>query len=72
MIISQRNNEFTFNYRKVDIMTQSFVPVGGENYIHKCPVIQIHISHPWEMLGFTVKPTWWESEYGAGSHTVII
>ena len=21
-------------------------------------------THPWEMLGFSIKPTWWESEYG--------
>ena len=28
-----RNNEFTFNYPKVDIITQNFVRVGGENYI---------------------------------------
>ena len=27
----------------------------------------IHI--PWEMLGFTVKLTWWETNYGSRSHT---
>ena len=24
---------------------------------------------PWELLGFTVKPTWWDIEYGAGPYT---
>ena len=26
-------------------------------------------SHPWEMLGFSEKPSWWESEYGAAPYT---
>lgn len=24
---------------------------------------------PWEMLGFSIKPTWWEQVYGAGPYT---
>jgi hypothetical protein len=24
---------------------------------------------PWEIQGFTIKPTWWESEYGAAPYT---
>jgi len=24
---------------------------------------------PWEMLGFTIKPIWWETEYGPGPYT---
>lgn len=26
-------------------------------------------SHPWEMLGFSIKPTWWEDEYGPAPYT---
>ena len=26
-------------------------------------------THPWEMLGFTVKPTWWETNYGPAPYT---
>jgi hypothetical protein len=26
-------------------------------------------SHPWEMLGFTDKPVWWDIEYGAAPYT---
>jgi hypothetical protein len=25
-------------------------------------------SHPWEMLGYSIRPTWWESTYGAGPY----
>jgi hypothetical protein len=28
-------------------------------------------THPWEMLGFTIKPSWWNSEYGAGPYTSL-
>lgn len=26
-------------------------------------------THPWEMLGYSVKPTWWETQYGAAPYT---
>jgi len=26
-------------------------------------------SHPWEMLGFTIKPSWWETTYGPAPYT---
>ena len=26
-------------------------------------------THPWEMLGFSEKPTWWENEYGPAPYT---
>jgi hypothetical protein len=26
-------------------------------------------SHPWEMLGFTIKPKWWDSMYGSAPYT---
>ena len=26
-------------------------------------------THPWEMLGFTIKPKWWEEQYGAAPYT---
>jgi hypothetical protein len=28
-------------------------------------------THPWEMLGFTIKPSWWNSKYGAGPYTSL-
>ena len=26
-------------------------------------------THPWEMLGFTIKPEWWEDQYGEAPYT---
>jgi hypothetical protein len=26
-------------------------------------------THPWEMLGYSVKPTWWDTTYGAAPYT---
>lgn len=26
-------------------------------------------SHPWEMLGFSIKPSWWDNEYGQAPYT---
>lgn len=26
-------------------------------------------THPWEMLGFTIKPNWWDDEYGIAPYT---
>jgi len=26
-------------------------------------------THPWEMLGFTIKPTWWDTQYGPYPYT---
>ncbi len=26
-------------------------------------------SHPWEMLGFTIKPVWWDDQYGEAPYT---
>ena len=26
-------------------------------------------THPWEMLGFSIKPTWWDAEYGVAPYT---
>ena len=26
-------------------------------------------THPWEMIGYSVKPTWWEDIYGPAPYT---
>ena len=28
-------------------------------------------THPWEMLGFSIKPTWWNDVYGSDPIQVI-
>jgi len=63
-------NSFTYTYSKMND------PLGSQNLLgwwrgiykwfydtdrpHTCP---------WEMLGFSEKPTWWESEYGSAPYT---
>ena len=65
-----RENPFTFNYR-----AQTSV-VDGKNlpgfwrgvYIEAFDTDRPH-SHPWEMLGFTIKPIWWDQTYGPAPYT---
>lgn len=63
------NNSFTFNYKNsVDIFGN---PVSGfwrKIFKDFYDTDRPH-SHPWEMLGFTIKPTWWESVYGPAPYT---
>ena len=64
------NEPFTYNYSN---MTS---PNGQDNlpgwwrgvYKHFYDTDRPH-THPWEMLGFTIKPTWWEDEYGPAPYT---
>ena len=65
------NNEFTYNYsnsgNKIDQepiqqgawrgVYQYFYDTSEPNY------------YPWEMLGLSVKPSWWESRYGPAPYT---
>jgi hypothetical protein len=52
--IIDRNSFITGSWRKV--------------YKHYYDTDRPH-SHPWEMLGFYKKPTWWEAEYGPAPYT---
>lgn len=66
-----RNNEFTYNY------------TNAQNKLDGSPIAQGYWrglyqylydtttpdSTPWEMLGFTNKPTWWEERYGPAPYT---
>lgn len=64
------NNQFTFNY------SQSTSRVDGRllpgfwrgAYIEVFDTDRPH-THPWEMIGFTVKPKWWDEQYGASPYT---
>jgi len=64
-----RNNPFTFNYK-------SFVDPSGEQLLGFWRGIYKYFydtdrphTHPWEMLGFSIKPTWWETTYGPAPYT---
>lgn len=63
-------NSFTYTYSKMSDPTQTRSLPGWWRGVyqwfydtdrpHRCP---------WEMLGFSEKPDWWEAEYGAAPYT---
>ena len=64
-----RLNPFTFNYR------ENITPDGADSpafwrgiYKWTLDTDRPH-SHPWECLGFSIKPTWWEAVYGPAPYT---
>lgn len=65
-----RNNKFTWNYNEMnDKITSELLPGGWRGiYKHYYDTDRPHTS-PWEMLGFTIKPSWWESLYGPAPYT---
>jgi hypothetical protein len=64
------NNGFTYNY-KGSVDTVFGQPVSGSwrniyNYFYDTDRPN---THPWEMLGYSVEPTWWSTHYGVGPFT---
>lgn len=66
----ERGNEFTWNYNKMaDKLSGEILPGGWRQiYKHYYDTDRPH-THPWEMLGIDIKPTWWESQYGPAPYT---
>jgi len=64
-----QNNGFTFNYSYLS--NKNNVPLKGswrKVYKDYLDTDRPH-THPWEMLGFPIKPTWWETVYGPAPYT---
>ena len=62
-------NPFTWNYSSCVDKDQQSVPGHWRGmYFHFFDTDRPHIA-PWEMLGFSQKPSWWDSEYGAAPYT---
>ena len=63
-------NSFTFNHTgTIDTLTKS--PLNGYwrgIYEYYFDTDRPH-THPWEMLGFSEKPVWWEKVYGVAPYT---
>jgi hypothetical protein len=64
-----RQNNWTFNY------SDTTSPAGNVNpgfwrglYVRAFDTDRPH-SHPWEMLGLTTKPLWWNEVYGPAPYT---
>ena len=64
-----RSDSFTFNYESMT--SPAGKPLPGywrQVYMMAYDTDRPH-THPWEMLGYTVKPTWWETNYGPAPYT---
>lgn len=63
------NNAFSYNYKNsTDINNNPIAGYWRKVYIDLFDTDRPH-SHPWEMLGFSIKPIWWESTYGPAPYT---
>lgn len=67
--IHSDTDSFTFNYSSMISPTGDVLP-GFWRAVYKMAydTDRPHIA-PWEMLGFTEQPTWWESVYGPAPYT---
>ena len=64
-----RLNEFTFNYSNAKSPTGNTLSGFWRGvYKYAYDTDRPH-SHPWEMLGFTIKPSWWNEVYGPAPYT---
>ena len=64
-----RTNSWTFNYSSA--VSPNGVTLPGfwrAAYREAYDTDRPH-THPWEMLGFSIKPTWWETQYGPAPYT---
>jgi len=64
-----RENSFTFNYSQMNYPTGGKLP-GWWRQVYKqaYDTDRPHLT-PWEMLGFSIKPIWWEDQYGPAPYT---
>ncbi len=63
------NDQFSFNYRSVTDRYREPVPGNWRGIYRWYYDTDRPHSHPWEMLGFSQKPTWWDTEYGPAPYT---
>ena len=68
----QQSNQFTWNYSTASNKLTANQPLavgawrGLYNYFYDTIYPN---TRPWEMLGFSVIPVWWEDEYGPAPYT---
>ena len=64
-----RNNSFTYNYSFMTSPKGNSLPGFWRSvYKQAYDTDRPHIT-PWEMLGFSEKPNWWETKYGPAPYT---
>ena len=66
---TNQGNTFTYNYSlSTNKQNQSLPGFWRGVYTEAFDTDKPH-THPWEMLGFTSEPTWWQSVYGPAPYT---
>jgi hypothetical protein len=65
------NNEFSWNYSQAqNKLTPSETLIGAWRGINRYFYdTEDPANTPWEMLGLSIKPTWWNTVYGPGPYT---
>ena len=58
------NDAFTWNFSTVTDRFGEVLPGHWRAIYHYYYDTDRPHTHPWEMLGFSIKPDWWETEYG--------
>ena len=66
----QPNDQFSWNYNQTDDSVNGEKLLGYWRGIYKYfyDTDRPHVA-PWEMLGYFIKPTWWDNEYGTAPYT---
>ena len=66
-----RDNEFTYNFREfTDRLDNSILLQGHWRGLYQYYYDTTEPNNtPWEMLGFTEAPSWWEGRYGPAPYT---
>ena len=65
-----RSNEFTYNYSNMNYKDGELLPGFWRGIYKSLFDTDRPNSHPWEMLGFTIKPSWWNEVYGPAPYTL--
>lgn len=64
-----RQDEFTFNYSSMKSFNGNSLPGYWRGIYNNIFDTDRPHTHPWEMLGFTLKPSWWNDVYGPAPYT---
>ena len=65
----ERTDSFTFNWSQANSPSNKTLPGFWRQVYKRAFDTDRPHTHPWEMLGFTIKPTWWEQQYGPAPYT---
>ena len=65
----QKNDPWTWNWSTIPTSSGSLVPGHWRGIYEKFFGTQRPDLTPWESLGFTIKPSWWDGRYGIAPYT---